>query len=304
MKTCPPIYTQLLPGNTQSVTVGQQVINLGNQSLMDLDQAAIIGLFRAEGVLLFRGFAVDAETFTQFSQKFSQKFLDYTGGAFNRKVINDNPTLLSVNDFNHEIKLHGEMYYQKNIPAMLWFFCAHPACQNGETTICDGKRFFEELSQPLKEKLDQSKLKYQVHWEKQIWTKQYKTDDFEQLKQICEDNEIHLKINPDESVDLHYICPAIHPSRSGESMIFINSLLASKNLNPNGVCFEDGSQIDDQIMGELNQIAEKITVEVCWQKGDILMVDNTRIMHGRRAFTDRDRAIYIRLCSPSFPFLS
>ena len=51
----------------------------------------------------------------------------------------------------------------------------------------------------------------------------------------------------------------------------------------------------------LNEIAERITAEINWQKGDILMVDNTRIMHGRRAFMDDKRDIYIRLCSPAFP---
>jgi alpha-ketoglutarate-dependent taurine dioxygenase len=55
-------------------------------------------------------------------------------------------------------------------------------------------------------------------------------------------------------------------------------------------------------MSELNAIAEKITAEINWQKGDILMVDNTRIMHGRRAFVDDKRNIYIRLCSPAFPY--
>ena len=55
-------------------------------------------------------------------------------------------------------------------------------------------------------------------------------------------------------------------------------------------------------MEELNQIAERITTNINWKKGDILMIDNTRIMHGRRAFTDETREIYIRLCSPNFQF--
>ncbi|MDJ0688013.1 MAG: TauD/TfdA family dioxygenase [Xenococcaceae cyanobacterium MO_188.B32] len=71
-------------------------------------------------------------------------------------------------------------------------------------------------------------------------------------------------------------------------------------MSPKIVSFEDGSEIDDEIMSELNEIAEKITAEISWKKGDILMVDNTRIMHGRRAFLDEKRDIYIRLCDPAF----
>ena len=78
--------------------------------------------------------------------------------------------------------------------------------------------------------------------------------------------------------------------------------MAAKHINPELVCFDDDSEITDEIMSELNEIAERITIEISWQKGDILMIDNTRIMHGRRAFEDEQRDIYIRLCSPSFPF--
>jgi alpha-ketoglutarate-dependent taurine dioxygenase len=73
-------------------------------------------------------------------------------------------------------------------------------------------------------------------------------------------------------------------------------------LNPDLWKFDDNSKIPDELIKELNRIAERITTNIDWQKGDILMIDNTRIMHGRRAFTDETREIYIRLCSPNFQF--
>lgn len=111
-----------------------------------------------------------------------------------------------------------------------------------------------------------------------------------------------VSVNEDGSIDANYICPAVYPSRSNDYTVFINSLLPAKALIPNDVCFDDGSNISDDVMAELNGIADSITEKVCWQKGDILMLDNTRIMHGRRSFTDPNRDIYVRLCSPSFPF--
>ena len=56
------------------------------------------------------------------------------------------------------------------------------------------------------------------------------------------------------------------------------------------------------VVSEVNKNAEKITTEISWKKGDILMVNNTIIMHGRRAFADNKRDIYLRLCSPAFTF--
>jgi alpha-ketoglutarate-dependent taurine dioxygenase len=285
-----------------SGAVGQQIINSQNNSIFELDRDSIIELFKAEGALLFRGFETNIEIFTQFTNEFSQDFMDYAGGVFNRRIINGDPTVLSVNDFNHEVKLHGEMYYQKTIPLMLWFFCARPAEQAGETIVCDGKRFFEELSQPLKELFSQKKLKYRGHLDVDAWKKRYKTDDLNVVKQICKNSDVYLKINEDESIDVHYICSAIQPDMSKQYMVFINSLLPAKSMAPSSISFEDDSEIDDEIASELNEIAEKITAEVRWEKGDILMIDNTRIMHGRRAFVDDRRDIYLRLCSPSFSY--
>ncbi|MFB8798798.1 MAG: TauD/TfdA family dioxygenase [Microcoleus sp.] len=292
------VNTQLLSEN-----VGQQIINRDNINIFDLDREEIINLFQSYGVLLFRGFENSVDTFTQFTNSLSKDFLDYTGGLFNRRVINGNATILSVNDFQDEIKLHGEMYYQQNIPLMVWFFCAHPASQDGETIICDGRQLFNELSSPLKELFTNKKLKYNLgHLDKEAWQKRYKTDDLRVLEQTCRSNNLIWQINADESIDLQYICPAIHPSRCGKYPTFINSLLPVKQAAPNALRFDDDAEITEDIVSELNEVADRITTEISWQTGDILMVDNTRIMHGRRAFSDTQRDIYLRLCSPGFPF--
>jgi alpha-ketoglutarate-dependent taurine dioxygenase len=291
--------------NTQplSENVGQQIINTDNINILDLDREEIINLFKSYGFLLFRGSENSVDTFTQLTNSLSKDFLDYTGGFFNRRVINGNATILSVNDFNDEIKLHGEMYYQQNIPLMLWFFCAHPASQDGETILCDGRQLFNELSSPLKELFSNKKLKYKVgHLDKEAWHKRYKTNDLRVLEQTCRSNNLILQINEDESINIQYICPAIHLSRCGKYRIFINGLLVVKQLAPNAVCFDDDSEITDDIVSELYEMAERITTEISWKTGDILMVDNTRMMHGRRAFSDTQRDIYLRLCSPAFPF--
>lgn len=289
---------------TQSITerFGIQVINQNQQNILDIDQEQVINLFKTHGVLLFRGFTTNVDIFRKFSNLFSTDFLNYTGGAFQRRVINGDQTLLSVNDYQFEIKLHGEMYYQKNIPLMLWFFCASPASEKGETTICDGRQFFTELSDSAKQLFQQKKLKFKALMSEEEWHSKYKTDNVDKLAELCQQNNTHLTVNNDQSITLEFITPAIHPSRCGKYQIFINSLLPTIQLNPHILKFDDDSEIPAEVIAELNTIAEKITVDIVWQKGDILMIDNTRIMHGRRAFIDKKRDIYIRLCSPSFQF--
>jgi alpha-ketoglutarate-dependent taurine dioxygenase len=270
---------------------------------LERDREKIINLLKQYGVLLFRGFNADTEIFRDFSNLFRTDFLDYAGGPLKRRVIDNDQTILSVNDFQTEIKLHGEMYYQKNIPLMLWFFCANPTSQHGETKVCDGRHFFAELSNSTKELFSRKKLKFTVRMNKEQWLTKYKIDDVNQLKEMCKSHDTHLTIYEDESILLeYYICPVVIPSICGNHKVFINSLLPSIQLNPDVLKFDDDSQITDELMEELNGIADKISTSICWNQGDILMIDNTRIMHGRRAFTDETREIYIRLCSPGFQF--
>ncbi|MEH2250350.1 TauD/TfdA family dioxygenase [Nostoc sp.] len=282
--------------------IGQEIINLDNVSILELDKQEIISLFRSNGILLFRGFDVDTGIFKEFTNLLSIDFINYAGGAFSRRVINGDETLLSVNDFKSEIKLHGEMYYQQNIPLMLWFFCANPPLEDGETTVCDGRQFFYEISSSTKELFNKKKLKFTVSISKEDWQKKYQTDNLNTLKEMCQKNNTHLTVNDDQSILLEYIFSAIIPSRCGKYQVFINSLLPTKQLSPKILKFEDDSEIPEEVVSELNEIAEKITTEISWRKGDILMIDNTRILHGRRAFADDQRDIYIRLCSPAFSF--
>ncbi|WP_414564873.1 TauD/TfdA family dioxygenase [Anabaena sp. CCY 9613] len=285
-----------------SKNTGIQITNNDSVSLLELNLEEITNLFKSSGVLLFRGFETDVNIFKQFSNLLSTDFLDYTGGAFTRRIIDDDKTILSVNDDQFEIKLHGEMYYQKTKPLMLWFFCANPASEAGQTTICDGKDFFEQISVSTKDLFSNKKLKFSVYISKDKWQIKYKTDDLDQLQEMCINNDMSLKINADKSIYLEYICPAIIPSKCGKYQVFINSLLPTKQLHPEILNFDDDSEIPHDVLTELDEIAERITTEISWKKGDILMIDNTRVMHGRRAFADETRDIYIRLCSPAFEF--
>ena len=43
----------------------------------------------------------------------------------------------------------------------------------------------------------------------------------------------------------------------------------------------------------LRALAETYTHEINWQDGDIAVIDNTRVMHGRRAIVDTNRQLFI-----------
>jgi hypothetical protein len=50
--------------------------------------------------------------------------------------------------------------------------------------------------------------------------------------------------------------------------------------------FEDGSIIPDALVHSVKTVSDGLTVAIAWQRGDLLMLDNTRFMHGRTAVVD------------------
>ena len=50
-------------------------------------------------------------------------------------------------------------------------------------------------------------------------------------------------------------------------------------------------------MDEVRHVTAELTVDIRWQDGDLVMIDNRRVMHGRRAIEDRRRSLFIGLGS-------
>ncbi|OOZ53026.1 hypothetical protein BOW44_13040 [Solemya velum gill symbiont] len=61
------------------------------------------------------------------------------------------------------------------------------------------------------------------------------------------------------------------------------------------ITFDNDQAISDEILEEIRVVTEAVTKEVQWQDGDVVMIDNTRVMHGRREITDTNRELFIGL---------
>ena len=89
--------------------------------------------------------------------------------------------------------------------------------------------------------------------------------------------------------------------RSANGDWFINSILTFAAQEYIGGSTEsqvrwcDGREIDRAILLEVKNVSDRLTLAHAWQPGDLIMVDNTRVMHGRRSFNDDQRNIVVRL---------
>jgi alpha-ketoglutarate-dependent taurine dioxygenase len=290
-------------------TFGTTLLGTTEEDICELDKTEVINFFKSSSLLLFRGFHGGTETFKRFTERFSTNFVSYVGGAYSREMINGDKTLLSVTGGkqNFPVPLHGEMYYRKHKPDIIWFYCATPALTDGETTICDGIQIYDELSASTQKLFATQRIKYIRTYPAQAWQKIYQTDDLTFVEKVCSDNDMQWSVNPERSITTKYVTSAIRESRDGNHKVFINNILPvvaqeQQGKNSSLVRFEDDSKIPDEVISELKQVTAQLTYLVSWQKGDILMVDNTRLLHGRKSFSDTQRDIYVRLCEAAFSF--
>jgi alpha-ketoglutarate-dependent taurine dioxygenase len=60
---------------------------------------------------------------------------------------------------------------------------------------------------------------------------------------------------------------------------------------PNQTYFADGSEIDAATLDELREAYHAETRTFLWQPGDVLMLDNMMVAHGRRPFSGQRRVV-------------
>jgi hypothetical protein len=119
----------------------------------------------------------------------------------------------------------------------------------------------------------------------------------ETARRLAEMPEVRHKVHGDGTIDIECLMPAARPARWRDDQAFVNSLIVHMNGQ---VRFEDGSPISQELKWQMLAAAQEITTLIRWRAGDVLYVDNTRMMHGRMPFTDRARRIHVRMSHAKF----
>ena len=234
--------------------------------LFDLDANRVRSLFATHGLVLFRGFPTSIDAFRAFSDRLCDRFRSHSNVA-QRIPLSEDGTVVTANQGLGEVLLHGEMYYlpEEQRPDVLWLYCHKPPATGagGETTLADGVLLLQKLSPATRACFESKRIVYP--------------------------RKKKAGANGDEAT-IGTVTYAVSRTRRGKQA-FINSILnryqhvGGRVEHPSMVHFEDGSLLPDEILRELLTTTELWQERLEWQAGDMVMLDNSWIMHGRRAFS-------------------
>jgi alpha-ketoglutarate-dependent taurine dioxygenase len=267
----------------------------------------------AAGGILFRGFGVaDAADFARFVGLFSGATLDYRYGSSPRSREAGNVFTSTEYPAREKIPLHNEMSYTTAWPLRIWFYSQIAATTGGETPLADSRRVYRRIPPAVRERFEARGVRYVRNYSAQFdvsWQKTFQTDSRGEVEAYCRGRGITFEWSGEDGLRTSEICQAsaTHPV-TGERLwmnqahLFHVSALKPEireyvqaafppDKLPRNAYFGDGETIPDEDLDSIRRAYDAEERMFRWEPGDVLMLDNMAMAHGRNSFSGPRRVL-------------
>lgn len=281
---------------------GAVMVDHAGRSLCELDPRAIIAALAQSGYILFSGFRVDLAAFSRFVLAHSSRVTldparNFHGGAVAQRVDAGRAAM----------GLHLENGNSPFRPDLTWFFCEKAASEGSQTTVCDGCEVWQRASASAKRQFEGQEIAYRRMVEEDKWktfvyhylaaTRPSITMDEIEIGDLLAlvegDPATTITPRPDGSIIYLFRTLAVHRTLFGDRVAWANSIFGpSYHYEAPRITFGDGRDIPAGLLEEMRALTDELTQDIQWRNGDVVLIDNTRVMHGRRAIEDPARTIF------------
>ena len=282
-------------------------------------KTVVSDLMNPYGFVVFRGYGVSSDQeFHDFIECFGLPNFTYAESFSNAVRRNRTPRVFTANEAPPEIEifLHHEMAQTLVFPGQLFFFCEQAPTEGGATPIgrSDLALVALEKSRPdFVAKLKSLGVRYRnampdsadlASGQGRSWRDTLNVADRKQAEQRLTDLGYNFRWLDDGGISVQTpALLAVDEFGRGKD-VFFNQIVAAAAGWTNDesdeeprLCYGDYSRIDPDDLDAAIAACYEHTVDLEWQTGDIALLDNLKVMHGRRPFSG-SRSILASLCTP------
>lgn len=293
-----------------SMTLSDRPLLLASEgrALGDLAEETIWEALDSHGAIVFRGFDVDDDGFYEFASRFNRGFL--VSPFSDRKAASPNNELQTVTLGRAGLSLHFEYGSSPMRPDLLWFYCRRAAAEGagGETLLADGVGIFDRLKPETQAALRARRVKYRNFVPTEAFDAMIRKNsaigsvvDGEVLPALSARRSFTVTEETPERVVFEFTAAPVAPVGEEDRMRLCQDIFADAYKKPSSpdaadtfsvaVTWEDGAEIEEEVLDDLKAATRSLTRGIRWRDGDFALIDNNRQLHGRNQTSDPGRDI-------------
>jgi len=274
-----------------------------------------------------------AEDFEHVILQVTPALRDYVGGTSPRIAVHGKIMTATYVPPDWSIPLHQEMAYTHTPPDRITFFCERPAASGGYSTVGDMRIALDKIDPGIRRKFDRHGLQLRrtlpsprtLHLKpgvQKAWPEVFGSDDPSVVESVVAANGWRVNwLNGDALQLWQDVLPAIkHHPVTGQA-VWCNqahffspacmmrwaqedgrtsdyeSIDMARASNPemlDEILFGNGERVPDNDALHVYQVLRALERPIALRRGDLLILDNLILAHGRTAFSG-ERSILVAL---------
>jgi alpha-ketoglutarate-dependent taurine dioxygenase len=270
-------------------------------------------LVTEHGGIVLRGFPIaQTDDFADFIDQFPSFEGGYAGGRAPREAISGRVMEATRLAASVRLALHSEMAYRRDYPSRIAFFSRKTAEVGGETLIGDVRNLVNDMAPQLVEKLETLGTRTAInfgpksegrdasygHMDHRGWNHSFQTDDPAEVNRLCAERGLEPVWHEDGSLTvLNVLEPfVVHPQTGAKiyrSILHMKPQVENAALDlemrkrqkyPTGATLGNGEKLEESERAHIDQLCDAVTYSWPWRNGDVMLLDNLQVWHGRNPY--------------------